>query len=139
MFAFSLLVCSFLGVNFLVKNRGSIDILADILKASAGGSSKTRIMFKANLSYGLLMKYLTLAISNGLISLDRSIYSITSTGKAFLEQYVKYCTKFSKIKELQTELDSELLYLETIYLKSNLLQQKKINRANPSMQLNYCF
>lgn len=104
----------------MVKNRGSIDILADVIKASTQGLSKTRIMFKANLSYKLLTKYLAIAVNNGFISSDKSIYRVTPNGKAFLVDYIRYCGKLSIMQGLQEELDTERLYLEQIYLKSNL-------------------
>ena len=114
----------FLEVNLLSKNRGSTDVLADVVKVSREGPRKTRIMMKANLSYKLLQKYLAIAVNNGFISSDNSRYRLTSNGKVFLEEYNKYCDRLSKIQGLQKELDSRRVSLERMYLKSNPEGQK---------------
>ena len=55
-----------------------VSIIAAILEAANGGSSKTCIMFTANLSFNLLEKYLDLAVGSGFIRLDDSIYKLTA-------------------------------------------------------------
>ncbi len=40
-----------------MKNRSRIEIVSSILDAANGGVTKTKIMYKAFLSYGLLRAY----------------------------------------------------------------------------------
>jgi predicted transcriptional regulator len=107
-------------VNLLAKHRGYLDILADIMKVAKESTSKTHIMFRANLSYKLLEKYLEIAISNGFISSDKSRYRLTSQGKVFLEEYNKYCDGLSKIQGMLKELNNGRASMERMHLKSNL-------------------
>ena len=53
-------------VILMGKNRDRVSIIAAILESAHSGSSKTRIMFSANLSFSLLGKYLGVAVSAGL-------------------------------------------------------------------------
>jgi len=47
-------------VVLLGKNRDRVSIVAAILEAAHSGSSKTRIMFSANLSFSLFEKDLSI-------------------------------------------------------------------------------
>ncbi len=59
-----------------------------ILEAANGGSSKTKIMYKAFLSYNQLREYLSVLIENNLIEyLEGSpIYKTTEKGLMFLQK-----------------------------------------------------
>jgi predicted transcriptional regulator len=50
-----------------MKNRGRTEILATMLEAAKGGTTKTKIMYNAFLSYNQLKDYLTIMIENKLI------------------------------------------------------------------------
>ena len=77
------------------RNRSRIDILANLLSAARGGSLKTHLMYKANLSFVLATQYLTLLLEGGLIDevLDEDMeskrYQTTPRGLKFLEVYEK--------------------------------------------------
>jgi len=66
-----------------------MDIIADILTIATGGQLKTHIMYKANLSYTLLKKYLALLLETNLLQArkedGRVIYTITKKGIEFLQ------------------------------------------------------
>jgi predicted transcriptional regulator len=47
--------------------RSSTEIISMILDAANGGATKTKIMYKAMLSYNQLKEYLSLLIENNLI------------------------------------------------------------------------
>jgi predicted transcriptional regulator len=71
--------------------RGEIQILTDILNLSLKGVKATHLMYKANLSYSTLRRYLSAALRQGLIrkvcNEDGSVmYRITERGKIFLEK-----------------------------------------------------
>ena len=50
-----------------MKYRSRTEIVSNILDAANGGATKTKIMYKAFLSYGQLKEYLSLLIENNLI------------------------------------------------------------------------
>ena len=50
-----------------MKNRSRTEIVSNILEAANGGVTKTKIMYKAYLSYNQLREYLSFLIENNLI------------------------------------------------------------------------
>jgi predicted transcriptional regulator len=84
--------------DFMVKYRDRLEIIADMLNAVGNGSKKTRIMYVANLSYMLLEKYLGEAIKSGLVCFNHNSYEMTEKGRAFIERYGDFSSKYSKIK-----------------------------------------
>jgi len=72
-----------------MKYRSRTDIVSQILEAANGGASKTRIMYKAYLSYAQLKEYLSVMLENGLIEYvegDRT-YKTTAKGLKFMGVY----------------------------------------------------
>jgi predicted transcriptional regulator len=104
----------------LGKNRDRLGIIAAVLEASRAGSSKTHIMFKANLSFKLLEKYLTLVTEAGFVHLKDSSYNLTIRGEEFLERYKTFQTEFSKLKQSLDALGDEQANLEKQCLTSAL-------------------
>ena len=77
--------------------RGEVQILTDILTLSLKGVKATHLMYKANLSYSTLRKYLSVSLKQNLISKvcndDGSVvYCITEKGRLLLDRLkeVKY-------------------------------------------------
>ena len=72
-----------------MKYRSRTDITAQILEAVNGGVTKTKIMYKAFLSYAQLKEYLTVLIENGLLEYieGEQIYRTTEKGNRFLKIY----------------------------------------------------
>jgi predicted transcriptional regulator len=72
-----------------MKYRSRTDITAQILEAANGGATKTKIMYKAFLSYAQLKEYLTVLIENGLLEYieGEQIYRTTEKGNRFLKIY----------------------------------------------------
>ena len=50
-----------------MRNKSRTEIVGNILDAANGGTSKTKIMFSAYLSYNQLNEYLSILIENNLI------------------------------------------------------------------------
>ena len=69
------------------KNRDRLSIIADVLEAAKSGACKTHIMFRANLSFRLLEKYLAVALDAGFVRFEGSRYELTEDGQAFLKHY----------------------------------------------------
>ena len=70
-----------------MRYRSRSEIASDILEAANGGSTKTKIMYKAFLSYAQLKEYLAVLVEADLITLDvvSQTYRTTSKGIQFLE------------------------------------------------------
>jgi predicted transcriptional regulator len=72
-----------------MKYRSRTDIAALILEAAKDGAAKTKIMYKAFLSYAQLKEYLNKLLENGLIEYNKEerIFRITEKGLRFLQLY----------------------------------------------------
>jgi predicted transcriptional regulator len=72
-----------------VKYRSRTEIVAMILEAANGGATKTKIMYKAFLSYAQLREYLSVLIENNLLEyLEGSqMYKTTEKGLNFLRMH----------------------------------------------------
>jgi predicted transcriptional regulator len=72
-----------------MKYRSRTEIVSMILEAANGGATKTRIMYKAFLSYAQLKEYLSVLIENSLLEyLDGTqSYKTTEKGLNFLKMH----------------------------------------------------
>jgi predicted transcriptional regulator len=72
-----------------VKYRSRTEIVAMIIEAANGGATKTKIMYKAFLSYAQLREYLSVLIENNLLEyLEGSqTYKTTEKGLNFLKMH----------------------------------------------------
>lgn len=72
-----------------MKYRSRTDIVSQILDAANGGATKTRIMYKAFLSYAQLKEYLSVMTENGLIEYEEGAnkFKTTEKGIKFLRIY----------------------------------------------------
>ncbi|MGB8779953.1 MAG: winged helix-turn-helix domain-containing protein [Candidatus Bathyarchaeia archaeon] len=74
------------------SHRGNLDIMADILGASDGGTKKTYLMCRCNLSFKQLKNYSSFLIGSGLLHFakeeaNNGTLQITDKGKEFLRAY----------------------------------------------------
>src|ERR687887_615317 len=78
--------------NILMKYRSRTDIVALILEAANGGATKTRIMYKAFLSYAQLKEYLTVLLQNDLLEYDgeTQLFRTTEKGLRLLQMYNQF-------------------------------------------------
>ena len=81
-----------------MKYRSRTDIAALILEAANGGAAKTKIMYRAFLSYAQLNQYMDLVEENGLIEYEESErgYSLTEKGMHVL----KMCNQLDEMATL---------------------------------------
>jgi len=72
-----------------MKYRSRMDIAAAILDIAQGGTIKTRIMYKAFLSFPQLKEYLETLTDGGLLEYakEEKLYNSTEKGKRFLKMY----------------------------------------------------
>jgi predicted transcriptional regulator len=70
-----------------MKYRSRTELASNILEAANGGrgATKTKIMYKAFLSYAQLKDYLAMLIENSLLSREGDNYKTTSKGIRFLQ------------------------------------------------------
>ena len=70
-----------------MKNRGRTEIVSMILEAATGRVTKTKIMYKAFLSYAQLKEYLSVLSENNLIEYHEGTqtYKTTEKGLNFLK------------------------------------------------------
>lgn len=69
-----------------MKYRSRTEITSRILESAAEGTTKTRIMYKAFLSYAQLQEYLAVLEENGLLAHDKGgqLFHTTEKGRRFL-------------------------------------------------------
>jgi predicted transcriptional regulator len=73
-----------------MKYRSRTEIVGLILEAAnGGGATKTKIMYKAFLSFAQLREYLTTLQENELIEYDHQTYRTTEKGMRLLQIYNK--------------------------------------------------
>lgn len=72
-----------------MKYRSRTEIVSNILQAANGGATKTKIMYKAFLSYAQLKEYLSILMENNLIEyLEGTVtFKTTAKGLSFLEMH----------------------------------------------------
>jgi predicted transcriptional regulator len=72
-----------------MKYRSRTEIVGNILDSANGGATKTKIMYKAFLSYNQLKEYLSILIENNLIEyLDGTrTFKTTEKGLNFLKMH----------------------------------------------------
>ena len=75
-----------------MKYRSRTDIVALILEAANGGATKTKIMYKAFLSYAQLKEYLTVLLQNDLLEYDdeTQLFRTTEKGLRLLQMYNQF-------------------------------------------------
>jgi predicted transcriptional regulator len=73
--------------KYIHRYRNRIDIFAQLLDAASSPTTKTKMMYKAMLSYEQLKEYLLMLAENDLIAYDKPTQRFTTTDKGF--QFMK--------------------------------------------------
>lgn len=73
------------------RRRDRLFIMAEMLEIAKGGSLKTAVMYRANLSFAQLNEYLSLLLNLNLLernkTSDKVIYKTTEKGLRYLQSY----------------------------------------------------
>jgi len=69
--------------------RCDFEICADLLRVARGGARKTQLVYRANLNFKVVKRYLTVLLKNGLLEVDPPFYSSTEKGEEFLRLFEK--------------------------------------------------
>jgi predicted transcriptional regulator len=80
--------------------RNNIDICADILNVAKSGAKKTQLVYKANLNFKIIKKYITRLSEYGFLESERGQYFTTDKGNRFLVQYREFTEPFGFSKEI---------------------------------------
>lgn len=74
--------------------RNNLDVIYEILLFCRKERQKTKIMYKCNLSYELLKKYINILVSRDLLEKSRDkYYHTTMQGLNFLNEYERMLNK----------------------------------------------
>ena len=86
-----------------MKYRSRTDICSQILEAANGGTTKTKIMYKAYLSYAQLKEYLAVMLENGLLEYVKGeqLYRTSEKGLQFLRSYAQMSDMTGPMVELK--------------------------------------
>ena len=75
----------------MTRRRNNLDITVNILQIAKNGANKTHIVYRANLNFKLLDRYLYDLTKKGLLKKEdigrKGIIETTEKGKKFLEYY----------------------------------------------------
>ena len=113
----------------MVKYRGRLQIIADILSVVRDGAKKTHVMYQANLSYTLLSRYLTEVLDAGLVSLDNEDrYRLTRRGQNFLDRFGEYSRRCDKLEQQLNNVNDEKTVLE------NMIDGNPDRRSNEKLR-----
>jgi predicted transcriptional regulator len=110
----------------MAKYRDGLGIIADILHAAGNGAKKTHIMYLANLSYGLLEKYLWATVHSGFLHANSEGFEVTEKGEAFLEKYLALSSRSLK---LENEVQSVMFEREILKRMCQPLRNDKPKMA----------
>lgn len=72
--------------------RGSLQIVADILRVAKKGAKKTRIVFGANLNFKMLNEYIGKLEKAGLVTTpenNRGLIETTEKGREYLRKFYR--------------------------------------------------
>jgi len=94
-----------------MKYRSRSDIVGLLLDAAnGGGATKTKLMYKAYLSFNQLREYLALLVENGLIEYQEGMQTYRTTEKGI------------KLLQLQNKLE-EIAPINYVSIKNSLISK----------------
>jgi len=96
-------------LRFQSSRRDKFKIVADILALAKKGSSKTNIMYRANLSHSQLQNYLDLLLSRNLLVLFPESRRYVTTSKGLM-----YTQAFEHFEIITKTLTSEMGVLDSL-------------------------
>ncbi len=103
-------------VFVLGSHRSRLDIVAEMLYAIREKAKKTQIMYRSNLSYALLMKYLNELNSSYLARFEpnESRYVLTEKGLDFLSRYEDYLKRNKYVEKRISDINDRRRALEDL-------------------------
>ncbi len=77
---------------FKAERRSSMEIMVNVLEESRNGINKTRLVYRTNLNFIVVQKYIDFLTDKGLITTDQRpnlVYVTTEKGVRFLDEFTK--------------------------------------------------
>lgn len=77
---------------FKAERRSSMEIMVNILEEARSGINKTRLVYRTNLNFIVVQKYIDFLSEKGLIQTDQRpnlVYVTTERGVQFLNEFTK--------------------------------------------------
>ena len=115
--------------------RSELEIVKDILTIISNKTDvrKTHIMYRANLSYQLLDKYLTKILNTRLAQADEDgFFRLTVDGRSYLEECVSYINANNKARKQSSTVESKRIALEELLDIDSKKQDKESVNINRS-------
>jgi len=81
--------------------RNDLDICADLLNVARDGARKTQLVYKANLNFKIIKKYISRLSEYGFLESERGRYFTTDKGNRFLVQYHEFTEPFGFSKGIK--------------------------------------
>ena len=72
------------------NRRGMFEISADILKVAMNGAKKSHLVYRANLNFEVIERYLKRLIKGGLIENSGRIFRTTEKGIEFIDHFKRF-------------------------------------------------
>jgi len=91
-----------------------LEICADLLHAAEGGARKTQLVYRANLNFSIIGRYLSVLTKNGLLDADPPLYVATEKGKEFLQVFGEYEKEHGEIEKHAVKLENGKEELENM-------------------------
>jgi predicted transcriptional regulator len=88
-----------------MKYRSRTEIVSNILDAANGGATKTKIMYKAFLSYAQLKEYIAVLIQNNLLEYVDGTQTFKTTEKGF--NYLKTHSEIGELLQQTTTIKND--------------------------------
>lgn len=85
-----------------MMRRNNLDIYAEIIEVANGGAKKTKMVYKCNLNFKIIKKYIEILIEKEFIENKGKLYFSTEKGKSFLTQYKKFIAPLTEEMEVSS-------------------------------------
>lgn len=116
-------------------NRNNLDIVRDILSVASVKTRKTKIMYKANLSYYQVQKYLHSLLEKDLLDHDgNSFYLITKKGRQFIKLYDDHAERVKQLEEQVDQCNEERMLLDQMCSNHNSDCNERNARENTLLE-----
>ena len=76
--------------------RNDLDICADILRIAQSGAKKTHLVYRANLNFSIVKKYIRKLMEGGFLEAENGRFFTTEGGVRFLKQYEEISSSLFK-------------------------------------------
>ena len=69
------------------KRRNNLDIMADMIFTAREGARKTQLVYKCNLNFSIVKRYIADLLEEGFIYFKAPFYYATEDGETYLNRY----------------------------------------------------